>query len=596
MKTGEFAVVGKLVMADVRRRPGRLLLTVLSTIAAACVVVWVVSGYDSLVQKFKELSEKYLGRYELLVLPVGTEEGRPPPLPQAWIDSLRQDPAVAVVDPVFQSRVTIKNKANPEQVAPARRFGPPGENAAAADSPVRRMTAGPAPTPTLVGTDAAEPPYSLVRGRWIDSKQPDRMEAAISKGLADQVGVKLDDEVIVTSGRPGEEFSLKIVGIVSQRTAVPSATFMVGLPPSRSAAPLAHGPAVLALYVPWTLAEKVAGVPAKIDFAGVVLAKGIKVGEFRPNGRNASSRRLPRIEFQAQEDVGAQLDQSWTSETIRGQAFSATGISLLAALFIIFTTLNMGVDERVRQFAMLRAVVADQGSDRRHDRGRKHLPGTGWLGRRPVGGLGSAGNHEPPAARFLPNRRVAGVLVHRAVGHLCAGRSLAASVIPAWRATRVSPLEAMVVRPPVRSARLSWGLTAIGLALICLQPLVVFWLPMPDKARYAVSATRGLPGHGNRIHPARAPDRRVHGQVLRADHRAAAGVQLAAVGHATYQQPLANCGNHRGPDHRPRPVRRYANMGLFDAGALHAGRLGAGQVVGLTPVGVPDSEIKRFAT
>lgn len=332
MHAGEFTVVRKLATADIRRRPGRLLLTILSTVAAACVVVWVVSGYDSLVQKFKELTEKYLGRYELVVLPVGSGDAPLPPLFKNLVGLLRQDPAVAVVDPAFQSRVTIKNKANPEQVAPARRFGPPGENAAAANAPVRSMNAGPAPTPTLVGTDAAEPPYPLVRGKWIDSKHPDRMEAAISNGLADQVGVKLDEEVIVAGGRPGKEFSLKIVGIVSQRTAVPSATFMVGLPPSRSGtAPLAHGPAVLALYVPWALAEKVAGVPAKIDFAGVVLAKGIQAGEFRAEWAERLRRASPRIEFQAQEDVGAQLDQSWTSETIRGQALSATGISLLAA-------------------------------------------------------------------------------------------------------------------------------------------------------------------------------------------------------------------------------------------------------------------------
>ena len=86
MHTGEFAVVRKLVMADIRRRPGRLLLTILSTVAAACVVVWVVSGYDSLVQKFKELSEKYLGRYELVVLPVGYGDARLPPLSQDVVD------------------------------------------------------------------------------------------------------------------------------------------------------------------------------------------------------------------------------------------------------------------------------------------------------------------------------------------------------------------------------------------------------------------------------------------------------------------------------------------------------------------------------
>ena len=108
MTRGEFAVVGKLVAADIRRRPGRLLLTVLSTIAAACVVVWVVSGYDSLVQSFRELTEKYLGRYELVVLPVGAEDSPLPPLSREVVDALRQDPAVAAVDPVFQSRVRIK--------------------------------------------------------------------------------------------------------------------------------------------------------------------------------------------------------------------------------------------------------------------------------------------------------------------------------------------------------------------------------------------------------------------------------------------------------------------------------------------------------
>ena len=91
MNTGEFAVVSKLVVADVRRRPGRLLLTILSTIAAACVVVWVVSGYDSLVQSFRELAEKYLGRYELVILPVGPGDSPLPPLSKesGWLAPAR---------------------------------------------------------------------------------------------------------------------------------------------------------------------------------------------------------------------------------------------------------------------------------------------------------------------------------------------------------------------------------------------------------------------------------------------------------------------------------------------------------------------------
>jgi putative ABC transport system permease protein len=185
MHTGELIVVGRLVMADVRRRPGRLALTILSTVAAACVVVWVVSGYDSLVAKFKDLAEKYLGRYELVVLPKGPDNAPLPPLSKDLIGLLRQDPAVAAVDPVFQSRVKLKAKAAPG-------------------------SAGKAPTPfgnapTLVGTDAAEPPYSLLRGKWIDPRQP-RLEAAISKGLADQGHVKVGDEVLVSNENTADEF------------------------------------------------------------------------------------------------------------------------------------------------------------------------------------------------------------------------------------------------------------------------------------------------------------------------------------------------------------------------------------------------------
>jgi hypothetical protein len=40
----------------------------------------------------------------------------------------------------------------------------------------------------------------------------------------------------------------------------------------------------------------------------------------------------------------------------RRQAWSATGMALLAAVFIIFTTLSMEVTKRVRQLAVLRAV------------------------------------------------------------------------------------------------------------------------------------------------------------------------------------------------------------------------------------------------
>src|SRR5436309_2329805 len=103
MTRAELRVVARLAIAQARRRPGRVLLACLSTIAAACVVVWVVSGYDALVEQFGGLGEEYVGRYEMLLLPTqGEAPGGMPgrataQLPKDLLEAIRSDPAVAVV-------------------------------------------------------------------------------------------------------------------------------------------------------------------------------------------------------------------------------------------------------------------------------------------------------------------------------------------------------------------------------------------------------------------------------------------------------------------------------------------------------------------
>ena len=56
------------------------------------------------------------------------------------------------------------------------------------------------------------------------------------------------------------------------------------------------------------------------------------------------------------QDIQNAMAEATLATSARRQAWAATGMSLLAALFIIFTTLSMGVSERVRQFAIMRAV------------------------------------------------------------------------------------------------------------------------------------------------------------------------------------------------------------------------------------------------
>ena len=121
------------------------------------------------------------------------------------------------------------------------------------------------------------------------------------------------------------------------------------------------------------------------------------------------------------------------------------------------------------------------------------------------------------------------------------------------------------MRPRARSAHFSWGVTLIGLLLISVNPLVVFCIPMPDTARYAVSAILGCPAMGIGFVLLGAAGHYLHGKTSRARDRPSAGGQLAVAGHAAYEQSLADRGNHGGADHRPGSVRRHANLGLFHA-------------------------------
>lgn len=576
MTLAEIRVAARLVRAHAFQHPGRVLLTTLSTVAAACVVVWVVSGYDALVEKFDDFAEDYLGRYELIVVPTVNHGesgfGNAPikPLSKDLVLAMTADPDIAAIDGVFQTRATIrdtKGRSESTRGMFGPGGGPPTGNQGKADAPAADKAtpvAGATPdavpppeverrgetrrgsgkrggrrpggatgdanpngdakgdagkggdgrgaygkggfgkgspyfsspvasfsrAPVLVGTNATEPPYKLVEGNWIDPQQPDKLEAAISRGVAEQWDLKLGDEVIVSTEKNREETRLKIVGFVEQLKNPPTVSFRIGLPPSRAAA-LARGPASSALYVPVALAEKLAGQPAEYNFAGIVLKNGAEPSNFRARWKTQLAEAAPAAQFQALEEVGEELHDSSASESMRMQAYSATGISLLASLFIIFTTLSMGVHERIRQFAVLRAVSLTKAQVALMI--AIESLGLGLIGW--AGGLLAGWGLFAAVRALRPDVFASGASLGSwcfILSGVCAlGGSLAAAIMPAWRATRVSPLEAMSPQSSAGSGQLGAWITAIGVALVCVNPLVVFYIPMKDTARYGISAAIG---------------------------------------------------------------------------------------------------------
>ncbi len=159
-------------------------------------------------------------------------------------------------------------------------------------------------------------------------------------------------------------------------------------------------------------------------------------------------------------------------------------ISMAAAMFIVFSSLSMGVAERQRTLAMLRAIgafkwqvawlvviegvlIATLGAAVGVILGVVWIKLLVWK----FSLLFSAGT--------IVSR--GGVLLGTA-GSI--GAALVASVLPAWSAARVTPLEAMVPMAQTGSSRTKWISAAAGVALIAIDPIfllgpttkVIAWL------------------------------------------------------------------------------------------------------------------------
>ncbi len=500
-------IAAKLALAYAWHYPARVLLTSLAMVAAACVVVWVVSGYDALASQFDDQASEYLGRYDLFLVPDAVEQSF---LPGDLVDAIHNDPAVAEIEPVLQADIRVQTD-RPDAFGMGGppgggRFSPGGPGmgrmpggAARPGQPERgggRMGGGPPRGmflggPKLVGTRARTPPYQLVAGRWIEHGDPALREAVISNQTADQMELGLNDEVLVISGT--KEYRLKIIGTVAQVASAP--TIQKASPTGRPMMPgpgATLGPAPSAIYVPLALAEKISRAPGRINLVSIKLRDGADAGEFRNRWHAQVSRARPAALLVGVEDIKSAMETGMMAANVKRQAWAATGMSLLAALFIIFTTLSMGVHERVRQFAVMRAV----GLTRSQVAGVVAIESLllaliGWGGGLAAGwGLLRIVSHSRPevftAAASL------GTWCVMLSGASALGGALAAAVLPAWQVMRVKPLD---VLSPNRAARPGAALLALaslaGGALILVNPLLVYALPIADAARYSIYAAIG---------------------------------------------------------------------------------------------------------
>lgn len=465
--------VFKIAWANFREHPVRVALTTIATAAAACLVIWIASGYEALLKTFDEYAHVAFGRYSLAVAPIAA--AKPGAVPPEVAADLRADPAVAAADPMGIERYRVTKVLDAGEVARAAS----GEAPRAEGPPVSGGPNFHGPDYDVMFTDSPEPPFDMVAGRWIGAAGGGSDEAVLRDDAAKRLGVEVGREVLVGVGE--RKRTLRVVGIVGAPalTSAGAAGIPVLTPSSGE------------LYVTSKLAERLAGVTPPVRLVGVSLKPDADVTKFRFGWGPRLSRYSNPVQFQESIDIEEALDQSASAQNVLIQSYAAAGIALLVALLVTFCTLSMGVSERVRQFAVLRAVTFT----------RVQVCGLILLEALLLGGAGFVVGVGVGAGLLQLIARVSAKTLYHGIGIGPVGLTLAAIVTfggallaavgPALRATRVRPIDAMGPQSqPAGAGRVRPVPTLIGLLLVAVNPVLAF--AFPPRFESGVLSTMGI--------------------------------------------------------------------------------------------------------
>ncbi|TWU35752.1 Macrolide export ATP-binding/permease protein MacB [Novipirellula aureliae] len=477
-----------LVIAFLRERRSRTLLTILATAAAVSMVIWVTSSYEALHKTYDEYANLALGRYELAIAPIS---GEPTDfVPSEAIAPLRNDPAVKAVDPMWAGRIPVLelNDLPLPSDQPAR-----GGSGSGSHSPL--------PSLLFIATEAPEPPFEMAEGNWIvaDDSNEETPSIVVRADVANQRGISIDDHLTLELPHPNQAGETSIVvrvdGMVNAPT-LPGAGG-VGIP--------VLSPSSGEAFISIPLAERITGEPFQISLLGVKVDPHADITQFRFRWAPRLSDHAVPLQFQQAFEIEEALDQASAAQNVRMQSYAATGVAMLVAMLVIYCSLSMGVTERIRQYAILRAVVLTRGQV-----GLLILieglvlGGTGL-----VAGVALGWSLLKVAESLFGDLLYHGVAVGTssfALATIAAiGGAMLASLVPAYQATRVKPIDAMTSGMGFQHmvSRTQAGnmchdqippfmipTVIIGLVLLAVGPLIAFVIPpSEDRIGLAMAAS-----------------------------------------------------------------------------------------------------------
>ncbi|HEX8325122.1 MAG TPA: ABC transporter permease, partial [Tepidisphaeraceae bacterium] len=416
-----------LVLKNLAARKTRTVLTGLAIAASVALVVAMTSGIAAFQNAALGFMDRYMGAVDAEVRMPGQGSG----LDEKLLTDLRADPALKRVMPRLSGDAPVG-----------------GDKPSVFGNRV-----------TLNGVDRKSDPtldwMRLDAGRWFEQGE---RGVVIDQGLAQQAKLKIGD-AFKTNGAHGP-LELTITGIVHKPG--PFAAFtQSAYAPIEVVQDFLFGP----------------GSPKRYSLLRLQFAEGA-------NGDEFISRWTPRVKESANQAKLSLTRQSRDDMQknffgLRLLSMLGGAVTMVSAAFIIIATLSMGVAERQRTLAMLRAVGASKA------RIAKLVVMEGF-------GLGVVGVLIGVPLGFgfsiilslilrqwfeiTPTLDWLGVLGSTLVTLVTA---VLASLLPAWQASRVDPLEALAaVAKPAPIGPPVWA-TLAGLCIAAIDPLLLH-APLPD--------------------------------------------------------------------------------------------------------------------
>ncbi|MCA9245025.1 MAG: ABC transporter permease [Phycisphaerales bacterium] len=399
-------------------------------------VVWVTSSYEAVRQAVFEWAGDYVGAAHITVSALG---GRYDFVPETFAKQLAQMPDVAAVTTTMSVRTEVLSW--PKRVS------------GSIEVPLRKPEG--LPEIDLIGIDAEHESAfrdhgsKIVAGRMFGSE--DGFACVLEARVAEEWGLDLGDELLIWTDASVEPWKLNIVGLVDRRR-------------------------IGALQAGMALMRLSAVQRMRVAF-GQVSSIDVMMKDASPDGlaRGASqirmaARRIPGARVRTAEARMNQIEFAQSQQRLVLVILSC--VSMLTALFIILSTLSMGMIERVRQLGLLRCVGVTRGQ----------LARMTLIEVAPIGAIGIALGVPIGLALTLMTHYLApdyvgrftvsgsGVLLAVVAGVVT---TLVAAALPAIAALRVAPLEA--TRPSARPTRFLPVLAVgvVGLGLLAMQQFLI---------------------------------------------------------------------------------------------------------------------------